>query len=112
MEISAKGYMFGVSGVKLGIPFLWKFVEIIRITVVINECKVVNEQAFISDLFGKLRERMVDLRSGKVVFVGGGSVLLEKQIRASGKVNSIMWVKEITANTKGYELLYKASCMG
>lgn len=76
--------------------------------------KVVNEQAqlFIGDLFGKLRERMVDLRSGKVVFVGGGSVLLEKQIRASGKVNSIMWVKEIAANTKGYELLYKASCMG
>lgn len=66
--------------------------------------KVVNEQtqAFISDLFGKLRERMVDLRSGKVVFVGGGSVLLEKQIRASGKVNSVMWVKEIAANFKKY----------
>lgn len=79
-----------------------------------NIIKVINElaQAFVDDLFGNLRERMVDLRSGKVVFVGGGSVLLEKQIRSSGKVNSIMWVKEIGANTKGYELLYKASCMG
>lgn len=76
--------------------------------------KVVNEQAqaFIDDLFGTLRERTIDLRSGKVVFVGGGSVLLEKQIRASGKVNSIIWVKEIAANTKGYEILYRATCAG
>jgi len=66
-------------------------------------------QIFINDLFGKLRERMIDLRSGKTVFVGGGSILLRKQIEASGKVASPIFVDKISANAKGYELLYKAS---
>jgi plasmid segregation protein ParM len=66
-------------------------------------------QTFISDLFGKLRERSIDLRSGKVVFVGGGSILLKKQIEESGKVISPIFVDKISANAKGYELLYKAS---
>jgi len=66
-------------------------------------------QVFISDLFGKLRERAIDLRSGKTVFVGGGSILLRKQIETSGKVISPVFVDMISANVKGYELLYKAS---
>ena len=76
--------------------------------------RIVQEQAqqFINDLFGKLRERMIDLRSGKAVFVGGGSILLKKQIEASGKVSAPIFVDEISANTKGYELLFKAACMG
>ncbi len=76
--------------------------------------KIVEEQAqaFINDLFGKLRERMIDLRSGKAVFVGGGSILLKRQIEASGKVNTPIFVDEISANTKGYELLFKAACLG
>lgn len=69
-------------------------------------------QAFIDDLFGKLRERMIDLRSGKTVFVGGGSVLLKKQIENSGKVGSALFVENISANARGYELLYQASCGG
>jgi plasmid segregation protein ParM len=73
--------------------------------------RIVNEKAqiFISDLFGKLRERSIDLRSGKVVFVGGGSILLKKQIEKSGKVLSPIFIDKISANTKGYDLLYKAS---
>ena len=73
--------------------------------------RIVNEiaQTFISDLFGKLRERAIDLRSGKTVFVGGGSILLRKQIEASGKVASPIFVDKISANAKGYEMLYKAS---
>ena len=76
--------------------------------------RIVQEQAqlFINDLFGKLRERMIDLRSGKVVFVGGGSILLRKQIEVSGKIGTPIFVDEISANTKGYELLFKAACMG
>ena len=72
---------------------------------------IVQEQAqlFVDDLFGKLRERMIDLRSGKTVFVGGGSILLRKQIENSGKIGSAIYVDEISANTKGYELLYQAS---
>ena len=75
---------------------------------------IINElaQAFIDDLFGKLRERMIDVRSGKTVFVGGGSILLKKQIENSGKVGSAIFVESISANTRGYELLYQASCGG
>lgn len=79
-----------------------------------NIIRIVNEQAqaFIIDLFGKLRERMIDLRSGKAVFVGEGPILLKKHIEASGKVSLPIFVDEISANTKGYELLFKAACMG
>ena len=64
---------------------------------------------FISDLFGKLRERGIDLRSGKTVFVGGGSILLRKQIEASDKVASPIFVDQISANAKGYEFLFTSS---
>jgi len=64
---------------------------------------------FISDLLGKLRERSIDLRSGKAVFVRGGSILLRKQIEASGKVASPIFISRISANAKGYEILHKAS---
>jgi len=76
-----------------------------------NLKRVVIETAhlFISDLFGKLRERGIDLRSGKTVFVGGGSMLLRDIIEKSGKVASPIFVDRIAANAKGYELLYKAS---
>ena len=52
---------------------------------------------------------MIDLRSGRTVFVGGGSTLLRKQIEASDKVTTPIFVDEIAANAKGYEMLYKAS---
>ena len=66
-------------------------------------------QIFISDLFGKLRERSIDLRSGKTVFVGGGSMLLKKQIEESGKVASPLFVDKISANAKGFELLHQVT---
>lgn len=77
-------------------------------------CRIVREQAqlFIDDLAGKLRERMIDLRIGKTIFVGGGSILLRKQIEACGKIGSVLFVNELAANTKGYELLYRASKLG
>ena len=34
-------------------------------------------QEFVNDLFSTLRERMLDLRYCKVVFVGGGAILLQ-----------------------------------
>ena len=72
---------------------------------------VINEQAqlFVDDLLSKLRERMIDLRSGKIVFAGGGSILLKKQITTSEKVSSPIFINEITANAKGYELIFRAS---
>ncbi len=69
-------------------------------------------QHFINDLFGSLRERMLDLASGQVVFVGGGAILLRRQIEGSGKVRNAVFVEDINANARGYEFLYRMESMG
>jgi len=63
-------------------------------------------ESFVADLFRTLRERKIELRNGKVIFVGGGSLLLRKQIEKSGKVGTAIFVEEIGANAAGYGLLY------
>jgi plasmid segregation protein ParM len=48
-------------------------------------CKIVNEtaQSFVNDLFLTMRERMIDLRLGKTIFVGGGRrVAADKWLRS------------------------------
>lgn len=69
-------------------------------------------QSFVDDLLGKLRERMIDLRSGYTVFAGGGSALLRRQLASSERIGQVAFVDEISANVKGYELLYRASMIG
>ena len=65
-------------------------------------------RVFVDDMLGKLRERMIDLRNGRAVFVGGGSILLKKYIESSDRVYNPIFVDDIAANARGYELLYKA----
>ena len=65
--------------------------------------------AFVDNLVGMLRERGVDLRVGKTVFVGGGSILLKRYIDSCKKIGSHIFVEDITANVKGYELMYQGS---
>lgn len=79
-----------------------------------NLGELVRRQAkeFADDLLSTLRERGLELRSGPVVFVGGGSILLRRQIEASGKVRNPVFVDDIRANAKGYELLYRVSHFG
>jgi len=67
---------------------------------------------FVADLLSAMRERQLELKAGPVVFVGGGSILLRKQIEASGKVARPLFVDDIRANAKGYELLYRLSKCG
>ena len=67
---------------------------------------------FVDDLLSTLRERGLELRSGPVVFVGGGSILLRRQIEASGKVRAPVFVDDIRANARGYELLYRVCHSG
>jgi len=76
--------------------------------------RIVESQAqdFVNDLFSTLRERGLELKTGKVVFVGGGAILLRRHILASGKIGSALFVEDIRANAKGYELLYKAALTG
>ena len=66
-------------------------------------------QDFVSDTLSALRERQLELRSGPVVFTGGGSLLLRRQIEASGKVARPIFVEDIRANAKGFEMLYRIS---
>ena len=69
-------------------------------------------QGFVNDLTNGLRERMLDLSSGRVVFVGGGAVLLRRQIENSGKVRNALFVEDVSANAKGYEFLYRMETAG
>lgn len=62
---------------------------------------------FVDNLFNSLRERMLDLKSGVVVFVGGGGIRLRKVIENSGKIGKAFFVEDISANAKGYEILYQ-----
>lgn len=64
--------------------------------------------AFVNQLFGKLRERLIDLRVGKTIFIGGGSILLRKYIESSVAVSGCIIIDDIAANEKGYDLLYRA----
>lgn len=61
---------------------------------------------FVEDLFNILREIHLDLKSGVAVFVGGGGMRLKNVIEASGKIGKAIFVEDINANAKGYELLY------
>lgn len=69
-------------------------------------------QEFVDDLFSTLRERQLEVKSGPVVFVGGGSILLRRQIEGTGKIPHPIFVEDICANAKGYELLYRFSHPG
>lgn len=69
-------------------------------------------QEFVSDLLSSLRERMLELKIGKVIFTGGGAVLLRQQIEASDKVREPVFIEDIAANVKGYQLLYQAERIG
>ena len=64
--------------------------------------------AFVNQLLGKLRERLIDLRFGRTIFIGGGSILLRKYIESSAAVSGCIIIDDIAANEKGYDLLYRA----
>lgn len=76
----------------------------------LNVASLVEQMAqdFVNDMINRLREQMLDLSAGVVVFVGGGAILLQKQIENSGKIGKAMFVEDIQANARGYELLYQS----
>lgn len=69
-------------------------------------------QEFVNDMLGALRERQLDLRTGRVIFVGGGACLLRRKIEASGKVAHLVFVEDVNANAKGFEYLYRCTVTG
>ena len=60
---------------------------------------------FTEKIIYSLRERHIDLKTTHSIFVGGGSVLLSKHIRASDKIAEPDIIENINANALGYELL-------
>lgn len=67
---------------------------------------------YVSDLFGEIRERGLDLRTGKTVFVGGGSIALKHFIQKSVAYSDPEFIDDIKANLKGYEILYNIEHKG
>ena len=71
--------------------------------------KLIEQQSmdFTEKIISSLRERHIDLKTTHAIFVGGGSLLLSKYIKASNKIAEPDIVENINANTIGYELLLK-----
>ena len=69
-------------------------------------------KTYVDDLLGTLRELGLDLRTGRVVFIGGGALLLREYLETSDKIGKCVFVTDICANAKGYELLYQVQKKG
>lgn len=67
---------------------------------------------YVDDILGTLRERGLDLKSGCVVFIGGGAQLLRSYLESSDKVGKCIFIEDICANAKGYGLLYQLQQKG
>ena len=63
---------------------------------------------FPTEFYNFLRERGVDVSTSKCVFAGGGSLLLRGMIERGNKVAFPIFVEDIHANARGYELLYQS----
>ena len=64
---------------------------------------------FVSDIIDQLRERGIDMKTSTAIFAGGGSLLLKEYIEAEERIVSSLIIDSISANAKGYEVLYKHS---
>ena len=71
--------------------------------------KLIEQQSleFTEKIINSLRERHIDLKTTHAIFVGGGSLLLSRYIKASKKIAEPDIVENINANAIGYELLLK-----
>lgn len=69
-------------------------------------------RTYVDDLLGTLRERGIDLKTGCVVFIGGGALLLREYLSHSEKIGHCVFIEDIRANAKGYGLLYQIQRKG
>lgn len=76
-----------------------------EVTVFIKE----SARKFVSDIIDQLRERGIDMKTSTAIFAGGGSLLLKEYIEAEDRIVSSLIIDSISANAKGYEVLYKHS---
>lgn len=69
-------------------------------------------RVYVEDILGTLRERGLDLKTGCVVWVGGGALLLRKYLENSTRIGHSVFVEDICANAKGYGILYQIQKRG
>ena len=69
-------------------------------------------KTYVDDILGTLRERGLDLKTGCVVFIGGGAVLLKEYLEESDRIGNCIFIDDICANAKGYGLLYQIQKKG
>ena len=65
-------------------------------------------QDFVTDLLNSIRERGIDTKSSYTVFIGGGAVLLKRFLEKSDRLGKYLFIEDLKANAKGYDLLYRA----
>lgn len=62
---------------------------------------------YVFDLLASIRERGIDTKSALTIFIGGGSLRLRRFIEKSERLEKYMFIDDIRANAKGFDLLYK-----
>lgn len=75
--------------------------ELFRIT---DEAK----QLYANELMRKLTEKGIDFVTSCLIFMGGGSILLQDNIRTFVKHDMLYFIDNINANANGYEKLSRA----
>ena len=65
-------------------------------------------QDFVTDLLNSIRERGIDTKSSYTVFIGGGAVLLKHFLEKSDRLGKYLFIEDLKANARGYDLLYRA----
>ena len=63
---------------------------------------------FVTDLLNSIRERGIDTKTSYTVFIGGGAVLLKQFLEKSDRLGKYLFIEDLKANAKGYDLLYRA----
>ena len=69
-------------------------------------------KTYVEDIIGTLRERGLDLKTGCVVWIGGGAKLLRDYLENSRRIGRSVFVEDICANAKGYGILYQLQKRG
>ena len=63
---------------------------------------------FLREFYSFLREGGIDVTTSKCVFAGGGSLLLRGMIERGRTVAYPIFIDDIHANARGYEILYRS----
>ena len=64
-------------------------------------------QNFVTDLLASIRERGIDTKSAYTIFIGGGAILLMDFLKRVDRLGQYLFIEDLSANAKGYDILYR-----